>query len=251
MVNLSDIVLFCDERVSRKEFTDYPGAENGLQVSNNGIVTKIGAAVDAGLVPFEKAVEAKIDFLIVHHGLFWSPFVPITSVRYKKMQTLIEGNLAVYGSHLPLDAHQEIGNNAVMAKKLQLKPIERFLPFGGIHIGLIAEGLKSRKELVSRLKELFPKRFTSIEYGSDAPKKIAVCSGSGTHAINDLIKANVDTLITGELKQSDYNIAQEYKLNLYACGHYATEVFGVQELAKEVASKFNLPFEFIATDCLL
>ena len=251
MVNLSDIVFFCDNRVRRNEIADFPGAENGLQVSNNGVVTKIGAAVDAGLIPFEKAIEAKVDFLIVHHGLFWSPIIPITGVNYQKIQTLIEGNLAVYGCHLPLDAHSEIGNNAVIAKKLGLKQSEWFLPYQGINIGLITEGLETRKALVSRIEEVFPKGITAIEYGSDAPRRIAICSGSGNSAINELRKAGVDTLITGELRQNHFNIAQEQKLNLYACGHYATEVFGVQELAKEISKKFNLPYEFIETECIL
>lgn len=251
MVNLSDIVSFCDNRVRKSETADFPGAENGLQVSNNGTVTKIGAAVDAGLIPFEKAIEAKVDFLIVHHGLFWSPITPITGVNYKKIQTLIDGNLAVYGCHLPLDAHPEIGNNALIAKKLGLKLSEWFLPYQGINIGLITEGLETRNELLSRLKQLFPKEIIAIEYGSKTPRRIAICSGSGNSAINELTKAGVDTLITGELRQNHFNIAQEQKLNLYACGHYATEVFGVQELAQEVAKKFNLPYEFITTECLL
>lgn len=251
MVNLSDIVLFCDNRVNKKAIADFPGADNGLQVSNRGQVSKIGAAVDAGLVPFQKAIESKIDFLIVHHGLFWSPITPITDINYKKIQTLIEGNLAVYSSHLPLDAHPEIGNNAMIAKKLGAKELEWFLPYQGINMGLIVQGLQSRSELVTRLKKLFPNEFIAIEYGSDVPQKIGICSGSGNSAIPELRKAGVDTLITGELRQNHFNIAQEQKLNLYACGHYATEVFGVQELAKEVANKFNLPYEFIQMDCAL
>lgn len=249
--NLLEVVSYCDGRVKGEQIEDFPGAENGLQVSNNGSVTKIGAAVDAGLIPFEKAIEAKIDFLIVHHGLFWNPLVPITGINYQKMRTLIEGNLAVYGCHLPLDAHPEIGNNALIAKKLELQELEWFLSYQGTNIGLIAEGPESRKELVKRLESLFPKGLIAIEYGSSAPKRIGICSGSGNSAINELLKSGVDTLITGELRQNHFNRAQEEKLNLYACGHYATEVFGVQELAKEVAKKFGLPYEFIETNCML
>lgn len=251
MGNLYDIVSFCDNRVRRSEIGDFPGAENGLQVANNGKVTKIGAAVDAGLIPFQKAIEAKIDYLIVHHGLFWTASTAITGIYYQKIKTLFDGNLAVYGCHLPLDAHREIGNNALIAKALGLKELDWFLPFEDTNIGLIVEAPENREVLVSRLKTLFPKTFIAIEYGSKAPKKIAICSGSGNSAINELLKVGVDTLITGELRQAHFNSAQEQRLNLYACGHYATEVFGVQALAQEVAQKFKLPYEFIYTDCPL
>lgn len=251
MINLSDIVSFCDNRVRRKEIADFPGAENGLQVANDGKVTKIGASVDAGLIPFQKAIEAKIDFLIVHHGLFWRPFTPITEDSYEKIKLLIKGNLAVYASHLPLDGHREIGNNALIAKALGLGQLDWFLEFQGTKIGLIAEAFKDREELKLKLRQLFPGTFTAIEFGSGHPKKIAISSGSGNSVVGELLKAGVDTLVTGELRQHHFNMAQELKLNLYACGHYATEVFGVQALAKEVARKFNLDYEFIQTECPL
>lgn len=251
MVNLSDIVSFCDNRVHKREIADFPGAENGLQVANNGQVTKIGAAVDAGRIPFQKAIETGIDFLIVHHGLFWNPPVPITETNYEKIKTLIEGNLAVYSCHLPLDAHREIGNNALIAKALKLKQLEWFLEYQGTKIGLITEAPKNREELSSRLRHLFPKTLISIEYGSSEPQKIAISSGSGNSVVSQLPAAGIDTLITGELRQHHFNMAQELKLNLYACGHYATEVFGVQALAEEVAKKFKLSYEFIRTDCPL
>lgn len=251
MTNLSDIVSFCDNRVRRSEIADFPGAENGLQVANNGKITKIGAAVDAGLIPFQKAIEANVDFLIVHHGLFWTSPTLINEIHYQKIKTLFDGNLAVYSCHLPLDAHREIGNNALIAKALQLKQLNWFLPYQETNIGLITEAPESREALVLQLQKLFPKTFTAIEYGSHAPKKIAICSGSGNSAVNALLNAGVDTLITGELRQSHFNVAQEQKLNLYLCGHYATEVFGVQALAQELSQKFNLPYEFIYTDCPL
>lgn len=251
MVTLEAITAYCDRRTGRESVVDFPGARNGLQFSNSGRITKIGAAVDAGMVPFQKATEAGVDFLIVHHGLFWSAQEPVTGLTYEKYRHLFEHNLAVYSSHLPLDAHPEIGNNACIAHKLGLKPIEHFLEHEGTKIGLIAEAPESRDELSKRLKALFPKTFTAIEFGSIKPQRIGISSGSGVQVIGELKASGLDTLITGELRQHQFNIAQEEKFNLYPCGHYATEVFGVQELAKEVANYFNLPWEFIATDCPL
>jgi putative NIF3 family GTP cyclohydrolase 1 type 2 len=92
---------------------------------------------------------------------------------------------------------------------------------------------------------------TAIEFGSESPQKIALLTGSGQSAVDKILDAGTDTLITGELKQHHFNMAQELKLNLYACGHYATETFGVDALAQEVAKKFDLMYEFIFTECTL
>ena len=251
MVSLENIVSWCDQRVRRSAISDFPGAYNGLQFSNNGTVTKIGAAVDAGLIPFQKAAEAQVDFLIVHHGLFWNPLCPVTGANHQKVAQLVNNNCAVYSSHLPLDCHSEIGNNACIAEKLGLETINTFLPYEGNDIGLIARFGSSRDDLTKTLRDLFAETFVAVEYGSTHPEKVAILSGSGNSAVAQLKASGVDTLITGELNQKHFNFAQEKNLNLYCCGHYATEVFGVQALAAEVAEKFQLPWIFLPTNCPL
>ena len=248
MPKLADLVAYCDKRTRRAAFEDAPGARNGLQVANRGQVTKIGAAVDAGLVPFRRAVEAGVDFLIVHHGMFWDMPRPITGPAYDRLATLIEGNCALYSNHLPLDSHPRIGNNALLARELGLKITRGFLPNPGGDIARIAPaaGL-TRAALRSKLTKLYD-RVVAIEYGSATPAEIAFCSGSGNSAVPALRTAGVDTLVTGELREEWFNRAQEEKLNLYLCGHYATEVHAVKALAAELAKKFRLPWEFIATD---
>jgi len=252
MAELKDIVAFCDQRTRRSEIKDFGGAYNGLQVENNGQVSKIGAAVDAGQRPFAAAIEAGIDFLICHHGLFWTAPIPLTGPNYQKIKTALDGNLAVYGAHLPLDCHPEIGNNALLAKALELQPVDSFLNHEGNDMAVIAEGPKSgRSELAAKLKALFPSTYQGIEYGSEQPKRIGILTGSGQSAVPHLLANEVDTLITGELRQHHFNMAQELGLNLYPCGHYATEVFGVKALAAEVADKFQLEWQFIEQPCLL
>jgi len=227
-------------------FPDYPGAMNGLQVANTGTVRKIGAAVDAGLDPFRRAAAAGVDFLIVHHGLFWEQPRPWTGVLFEKLEVLLRANIAIYSAHLPLDAHPDLGNNAVLARRLKLESSRAFLPFEGRDVGLVARHQGTRAELRRRLESLFP-RVTAIEFGADAPTAVAIVTGSGSSAIDELPRVGVDTLITGDLKEHQFNLAQEMRLNLYACGHYATEVFGVCALAEELAARFGLPWEFIAT----
>ncbi len=247
MPTLSELVTYCDTRTRRSAFKDAPGALNGLQLANDGRVTKIGAAVDAGVVPFKRAVAAGIDFLIVHHGMYWDMPRPLTGPAYERVATLVRGNCALYSNHLPLDGHPAIGNNALLAKQLSLKPSRPFLVRDGEAIGCIAKAKLPRAALRKKLESLYP-RVIAIECGSAAPREIAFCSGSGYSAVPELLNAGVDTLVTGELREDCFNRAQEEKLNLYLCGHYATEVHGVQALAAELAKKFKLPWEFIATE---
>tara|TARA_Y200000002_G_scaffold363676_1_gene351961 strand:+ start:157 stop:912 length:756 start_codon:yes stop_codon:yes gene_type:complete len=251
MVKTEDIVNFCNQRTNLGEIEDFPGSHNGLQVGNSGEIKKIGASVDAGLIPFTKAIDLQIDFLITHHGLFWNPPIPITGSAYKKIKLCLDNNLAVYGSHLPLDCHPEIGNNSILAKKLGLEPFAKFLPFKGTDIGLITKNNQKRSQIREKLKTLFPKGFSTMEFGSDQPEKIAILTGSGQSGVDHIIDNGADTLITGELKQHHFNIAQELKLNLFACGHYATETFGVNALAQEAANKFDLSYEFVSSECPL
>ena len=250
MASLQKIAAFCDKRTRRHEIRDFKGACNGLQFENTGEIQKVGASVDAGLIPFQKAVDRKVDLLIVHHGMYWSPLQPITGVKFQKVNTLLNGGLAVYSSHLPLDCHSEIGNNALLAKEIGLQPTGTFLDYEGTDIGLITEGI-SRLDLIEKLQKTFDDKVQSIEFGSEKPNKIAILTGSGSSAVSELKRIGVDTLITGELRQNHYNQAQEEGLNLYLCGHYATEVYGVCALAKEISQKFEIPWEFIATDCPL
>ncbi len=248
MPTLADLVAFCDQSTRRSAWKDHPNALNGLQLENNGRVTKIGAAVDAGRVPFARAAAAGVDFLIVHHGLYWTAPQPMTGAHYARFATAIQANLAVYSCHLPLDGHPELGNNALLARQLGLTPETPFLsPPGSEPVGWIAPYTGGRAELRAALERLYP-RVVAVEHGSASPGRVAFCSGSGNSAVPELPGLGADTLVTGELREEWYNFAEEHGLNLYCCGHYATEVHGVRALAAAAAERFGLPWEFIATE---
>lgn len=252
MPKLSEIVAFCDQRIRLSEVKDFDGAYNGLQIENSGEVRKVAAAVDAGRMPFEKAIEEGVDFIICHHGLFWTKPIPLTGTDYAKVKLAFDNNLAVYGAHLPLDCHPEIGNNALLADALGLKKSGSFLPYEGNDIAVIADGPEGgRAALANKLQALFPDTYQAIEYGSEHPERIAILTGSGQSTVPHLIPNGIDTLVTGELRQHHFNMAQELGLNLYPCGHYATEVFGVKALAAEVAEKFGIEWTFIEQPCRL
>jgi dinuclear metal center YbgI/SA1388 family protein len=247
MARLDDLVSYCDRRTRRAAFKDAPGACNGLQLANGGTVTKIGAAVDAGVEPFRQAVAAGVDFLIVHHGMYWDMPRPLTGAAYARVATLIRGDCALYSNHLPLDGHPEIGNNALLAQQLGYKRRRPFLVRDGEAIGCVADSRLTRSALRARLEQLYP-RVVAIECGGERPRRVAFCSGAGNSAVPELAAAGADTLVTGELREEWFNRAQEEKLNLYCCGHYATEVHAVRALAAELAKKFELPWVFLPTD---
>lgn len=250
MVKLESVISYCNERLNIHSIIDFENAQNGLQLENNGTITKIAASVDAGLVPLQQAFQAKADLLLCHHGLFWSPITPIKDHNYKKIKTAIDNNIAVYSAHLPLDCHLEIGNNALLAKALSLEVVDTFLDYKGTNYSFICQSNGCTRTMLSeRLKMLFPNTFSSILYGSETPKKIAILTGSGQSAVPYLKEHNIDTLITGELKQHHFNMAQELELNLYPCGHYATETFGVKALAEEVANHFKIEWTFLDQNC--
>lgn len=251
MVNLSDVVSWCNDQLDIPAMPDFPGAENGLQVANNGQVTRIGAAVDAGIVPFEMAVERGIDFLIVHHGMFWDRPYPLTEHRFQRAAVLIRGNCALYSAHLPLDAHPTLGNNALLASALDLKLEGNFGDYQGVPIGVYCKWEGTEQNLLERLRKHFANPLAILPEAPRPVKRIGILTGSGSSVIPQLIENQVDLLITGELKQNCFNLLQEAGIQAYVCGHYATEVFGVKALAAKLSQQFGLPWEFIDTGCPL
>jgi dinuclear metal center YbgI/SA1388 family protein len=245
---LADLVAFCDTATRRTAWKDHPNALNGLQIENSGRVTKIGAAVDAGRIPFERAAAAGIDFLIVHHGLYWTSPQPLTGAHYTRFAAALRADLAVYSNHLPLDGHPELGNNCLLARQLGLVPDQTFLtPPGSEPVAWSAPYAGTRDALSADLRLRYT-RVVAVEHGSARPARIAFCSGSGNSAVPELPALGIDTLVTGELREEWYNFAEEHGLNLYCCGHYATEVHGVRALAAAASARFSLPWEFVATD---
>ena len=172
-VPLQTLVHYCDKILRTAEIGDYDGAVNGLQVENSGQVTRIAATVDASLATVKLAVAAKADLLIVHHGLFWSKTHPWTGKRRELLRLLIENNLAVYSSHLPLDAHPKLGNNAQLAAALGLKNLRPFFFSHGQNIGLKTSTKISCAELVVRADKLRTSSATTANPRPCSPARAA------------------------------------------------------------------------------
>ena len=244
-IPLQKIVSHCNKILRTAAIGDYDGAANGLQVENSGSVTRIAASVDASLATVKLAIAAKADLLIVHHGLFWSPSHPWTGKKYELLQLLIENNLAVYSSHLPLDAHPRLGNNALLAAALGLKNLKPFFPSHGQEIGLQTRQKISRADLSKKLERATGVKPKLIPGGREICERIGIVTGGAGGDLKIAAAAGVDTFITGEGPHWTFALAEELGLNVFYGGHYATETFGVKALAAELSKKFKLPWEFL------
>ncbi|MGV3773794.1 MAG: Nif3-like dinuclear metal center hexameric protein [Verrucomicrobiales bacterium] len=242
---LLSIAPYCDRLLKVSQFTDWPGAVNGLQVENNGNVTKIAAAVDATLATVKMAVEAGADLLLVHHGLFWSPTHPWVGKKYELIQQLVNNNLAVYSSHLPLDAHPRFGNNVLLARALGLKNFQPFFQEKGQPLGVQAIAKLAREDLADRLGEVLGAEPIMIPGGPTVCKKIGIVTGGAGEQLKTAAAEGVDTFITGEGKHWTYALAEELGINVFYGGHYATETFGVKALAQHLALKFRVEWAFL------
>ncbi len=243
--SLAAIVKHCDKILRTRAIGDYDGAVNGLQVENSGVVTRLAATVDASLATVELAIAAKADLLIVHHGLFWSPRQPWTGKNYELLRRLAENNLAVYSSHLPLDTHPKLGNNAQLCAALDLKNLEPFFASHGQNIGFKSQMKISRDELAKKLERATGAKPKILPGGKNFCEKIGVVTGGAGAELKQAAAEGVDTFITGEGPHWTFALAEELGLNVFYGGHYATETFGVKALAAELAKKFGVPWNFL------
>jgi dinuclear metal center YbgI/SA1388 family protein len=243
--NLADIVRDCQRLLRPETFTDWDGAVNGLQVENSGTVTRIAAAVDASLATLKLAAAARADLLIVHHGLFWKPTGPWTGKRHEMLELLIKNNLAVYSSHLPLDAHPRLGNNAQLSVALGFKNLKPFFFEKGRFIGWQTRQKISRNELSQKLATVLGRPPILLAGGSEQCQHIGVVTGGAGAELKIAANEGVDTFITGEGPHWTHALAEDAGLNVFYGGHYATETFGVKALAATLSKKFGVPWIFL------
>jgi len=242
---LAQIVRYCDQLLQTRRFADWEGACNGLQVENRGRVTRIAAAVDARRATVQMAIAAGADLLLVHHGLFWEPSQPWIGPRYRLLHLLLDHNLAVYGSHLPLDAHPRFGNNALLCAALGLKRRQPFFVEKGRHIGFRTRARVDRGELARRLSLAVGREPVVLPGGPKTCRNIGVVTGGAGSELRKAAGEGVDTFITGEGPHWTHALADDLGINVLYGGHYATETFGVKALAGHLSGRFKVPWVFL------
>ena len=245
MPSLKTVVAWLDRTLRTAEIGDYANAWNGLQVENSGAVTRIGAAVDACEAVISEAATQEGTLLLVHHGLFWPGVQPITGAMHRKMKLALNHDLAIYSSHLPLDLHPALGNNALLCRALGLEKCAPFFVAKGQAIGLKSRTRLPLAEVARRLERALGSAPHLAPGGPSKTAWIGVVAGGAGGEVERAAAEGVDTFITGEGPHHSYSLAEELGVNLFYGGHYATETFGVKALAAAVAKKFRVPWEFI------
>jgi len=245
MAKLKDITEFLDSYLRHSEVQDYPGAWNGLQMENGGTIKRIVAAVDACEFVINKAAAEPGTLLLVHHGLFWTGVQPVTGSVRRKWKTAMDGDLAIYSSHLPLDMHPEVGNNALLCKALGFKKLSPFLFAKGQSIGWKTKLSISRDNLQAMIAKAVGGRVHLAPGGSERVQQVGVCTGGSGSEVAQAAKEGVDTFIVGEGPHHTYTLAEELGVNLFYAGHYATETFGVKALAAKLTQQFRIPWQFL------
>lgn len=243
--SLPSVVAYCDRLLNTPQFDDWDGAMNGLQMENRGRVHRIAATVDATLATLRMAVAVQADLLIVHHGLFWGKTAPWIGRRAELIRLLVENDLAVYSSHLPLDAHPRLGNNAQLCAALGFRRLKPFFFEKGRHLGFRTDQKIPREELIRRLTQAVGRTPILLPGGPELCQSIGVVTGGAGNELKTAAEEGVDTFITGEGAHWTFGLAEELRVNVLYGGHYATETFGVKALAAHLSKRFDLPWVFL------
>lgn len=246
-MKLESILQYLEGYLGVAGHPDYRNALNGLQVGGADEVGHLVAAVDASEASVAEAVDRGADLMIVHHGLFWGGLQPLTGRHLRRVRPLLLHDVALYSVHLPLDGHAEVGNCAILGRRLGLELEGRFGAYEGAEIGwwgalpetLGAEGLRER------VASVLGGGVHLIPGGPREIRRVGVVTGGGASFTGEAAELGLDALVTGEGSHHTHFDAMELGIHVLMGGHYATEVFGVQALAGHLADRFGLTWEFV------
>lgn len=251
MASLALIARHLDDLLRVPSFPDYPNSVNGVQVESSVDIVRVAAAVDAREKTILGAVKTGANLLVVHHGLFWGGVQPLVGLHLRRVRALLDAGIALYSSHLPLDAHPEVGNNVLLARELGLTPTHGFAREQGIDIGVMGNVEIATEELAMRANAFARShggeaRTSYMEPGR-LTRRWAICSGAGASSdtIKEATELEVDTMVVGEGPHHTAIEAEERGIVVIYAGHYATETLGVQALARHVSREFGIPWDFL------
>lgn len=245
-MELKQLVNYTRQILQVEQFTDY--CPNGLQVEGKPLVNKIVTGVSASMALLEAAKEVGADAILVHHGYFWkSEGACVVGMKRNRLKFLLENEISLLAYHLPLDAHVELGNNAQLAKVLDLD-----VSAGSGNQDLVLQGSLHAPQTLNAFSEHIAKRLgrTPLVIGelSQMVSKVAWCTGGAQGYMNEAIALGVDAFISGEISEQTVHLARESGVAYIAAGHHATERYGVKALGEHLASQFGIAHEFIDID---
>jgi dinuclear metal center YbgI/SA1388 family protein len=242
-----EILHFCDELLDVAAFEDY--GPNGLQVPGAAEVSRVATGVSANVELLQAAVERDVQLVLTHHGLLWGSELSALSVPMAaRLRTLLCADVSLAAYHLPLDAHPEIGNNALLRDALGLEPDgRRFGEAKGSAVGVIGRAADPIEvgELRRRLSEAVGQEPLVFDSGPERISSVGIVTGGGSFAVHEAGQLGLDALVTGEPSEPVMGEAREYGVHFLAGGHYATETFGIRKLGELIAERFSVEHEFI------
>ncbi|MEM8859837.1 MAG: Nif3-like dinuclear metal center hexameric protein [Chloroflexota bacterium] len=243
-MNLHKLVDYLDEYLRISEISDY--GPQGLQVESDNLeIKKIALAVDSAPVVIQAAADWGADMLLVHHGIYWGGPQKIAGPFGQRVRAFINSGISLYGAHLPLDAHTEVGNNAVLAKMFGLEGIIWWGSAKGTPIGVCGDVQPILlKDLETKINEKLGTTSRVLADGPNTVKRVAIVSGGGAGMVEEAAGLGADTFITGETSHSNYWLASDFGINVIFGGHYATETVGVKALGAHLVDKFEIETQF-------
>ena len=249
MTNRQIILRTLDDLLKPESFKDY--GPNGLQVEGVTEIQKIVTGVTASQALIEAAIKEKADALLVHHGLFWrGQDGRVTGWLRQRLALLLSNNINLFAYHLPLDAHPEVGNNVQLGELLGWKTLSYFgdQNLGCIGVSVSSDSCQSVFALAEKLEAKLRRIVIRVEGDGRAIKKIAWCTGGAQNYFEAAVAAGADVFVTGEISEPQAHLARETGVAFLACGHHATERYGVQAVGMRLVNTFGIEHIFIDID---
>jgi dinuclear metal center YbgI/SA1388 family protein len=245
MTSLREVVAFLDERLEAWSYGDR--SLNGLQVEGRSEVRKVALGVSASLRLFEDAIAWGADAVIVHHGLLWEGQQRLIGPMARRVKALLESDTSLLAYHIPLDAHPEDGNNALLAREIGLVDVTRWGTYRGTPIGSIGrlEGARAVDDLVARVARVCGGEPMVLGDRSAVLGTVAICSGSAGSMIDQAVEARASAFVTGEPGEPAQQIAHETGIVIVGAGHYNTERLGVQAIGRRLETELGLEARFV------
>jgi len=247
-MNLHDLDTFLSQTLDHAAWAGRDKSMNGLQVGRQDQeVRRVAFAVDASLQSFERALAVGAEMLVVHHGLFWGSPLPVVGDHRRRLKFLFDNDLALWASHLPLDAHPTVGNNAGLERALGLLNLATFGEYRGVKIGFKGE-LPQPLTLDRVCELLFQGRENVLQilpFGKSEIVSVGLVSGGATAEVGQAIDEGLDLYITGDADHTVYHQALEAGINVISGGHYATETWGVRQLANHLQKETGVSTVFL------
>jgi dinuclear metal center YbgI/SA1388 family protein len=242
MVPIDTIIAKLDAFLAPERFTDF--GPNGLQVPGAREIDTVATSVSASEQVFERAAAEGAQLVLVHHGLFWRGMPQhIDAALHRRLVPLFRHDIALAAYHLPLDAHPEVGNNALLADALGVEAREPFAEIG--MAGRFPGDGIAKGELAERVRTVTGREPLHLDFGPERVRSIGIVSGGAPDHLADAIAGGHDAYLTGEPAERVFTQAREARVHFFAAGHYATETFGIRRLGEWLAETLDVKHVFL------